>query len=935
MLSSIRWFFFPNRDSPYEAGRTSVVDTDIRVRGSGPRVDTETVTMVGAAKNADVTAREAEVLALIARHLTNAQIAETLFISPRTVETHVSALLRKLGLPDRRSLARHAEGIPGLVVSTGRPGLPAPVTPFVGRRDEQAALVAALREHRMVTATGPGGVGKTRLALNVATATAASYRDGAWFVDLVHVSDPALVTAAVAQTLGVPEQGTGSTEDALVAALAGRDALVVLDNCEHVLDGVRDCVEQILAECPDVRILATSRTRLLGPYEAVYAVPGLSDEDAVGLFAARSGADAQTVVSELDKGRVATLCGALDGIALAIELAAARYATLGLDGLESGLDERLRFLTGRARLGHRHRSLRDAIAWSYDLLSPDHRTLLRSVAVFASWFDVEAAHLVTGTSRAFAADGLARLAEHSLLIVEPGTPTRYRALETIRQYGAEQLELANELAGARAAHEQWCRGVVAVLREAEPDDAWCARFDQVVDDLGVALVWSGASELAADLAGLLFLRGWPAQAQRRYEQAAALADTSEARLRNLRLAAGAAASRFAGTDILRLLRSAADLAIETGDGTGAVRDLATMAMYIARSPGIMSEPHPAEEAVALLDEARAVPDGSHAALATAEAFVEAAVEPGRVGSARHAVALAEEARDGISHGAALDVLCSELLAVHDIPGAVEVIRRRTEVMRPLGVSAITGYEVVDVHLMASDVYLAAGDLAAAGENADLLARLPFYRDEPHLAIARRIKVDALAGAFEDVVRNGDRFRAGWQRAGRPVATDLGAAAHAAAMVHGMLGDNDRRAEWLEITVDVGVAAERLAGCVTGWAPVFDAMLALHRDDPVAALDRLSCDLDDPVWRRWGSALWRPWYAALLAEAAVLAGHRDAAVRIERSRPAARDNPIAAAVVERAAAVGARDHDRVVPFAITFAQLGCLYQQARTGRLAAG
>ncbi|HZO63926.1 MAG TPA: LuxR C-terminal-related transcriptional regulator [Kribbellaceae bacterium] len=895
------------------------------------------MTTVGAAKNADVTAREAEVLALIARHLTNAQIAEALFISPRTVETHVSALLRKLGLPDRRSLARHAEAIPGLLVSTGRPGLPAPVTPFVGRHAEQEALVAALREHRMVTATGPGGVGKTRLALNVAASTAASYRDGAWFVDLVHLTDPALVTAAVAQTLGVPEQGTGSTEQALVAALAGRDALVVLDNCEHVLDGVRDCVERILAGCPDVRVLATSRTRLLGPYESVYAVPGLSDEDSVALFAARSGA-----ASEFDARRVTALCEALDGIALAIELAAARYATLGLDGLEAGLDERLRFLTGRARPGDRHRSLRDAIAWSYDLLTPDHRSLLRSVAVFAAWFDVEAAHVVTGTGRAFVADGLARLAEHSLLVVEPGTPTRYRALETIRQYGAEQLELAGELDQARTAHERWCRGVVAALREAEPDDAWCARFDQVVDDLGAALVWSaataGADELAADLAGLLFMRGWPAQAQHRYQQATALAGTTAARLRYLRLAAGAAASRFAGADILRLLRSAADLAIETGDGPGAVRDLATMAMYIARSPGIMSEPHPPEEAVALLEEARLLSDaspGAEAALATAEAFVEAAVEPGRVEPARRAVALAEQAGDGISHSAALDVLCSELLAVHDIPGAVEVIRRRTEVMRPLGVSAITGYEVVDVHLMASDVYLAAGDLAGAGDNADLLARLPFYRDEPHLRIARRIKVDALAGALEDVVRNGERFRAGWQRAGRPVATDLGAAAHAVAMVHGILGDEDRRSAWLEITVAVGVAAERLAGCVTGWAPVFDALLALHRDDPGAALDRLSADPDDPVWRRWGSGLWRPWYAALWAEAAVLAGHRDAAVRIERSRHAARDNPIAAAVVERAAAVAARDHDQLVRFAITFAQLGCPYQQARTGRLAAG
>lgn len=893
---------------------------------------------MGAAKNADVTAREAEVLALIARHFTNAQIAETLFISPRTVETHVSALLRKLGLPDRRSLARHAEAIPGLLVTTGRPGLPAPVTSFVGRQAELEALVAALREHRMVTATGPGGVGKTRLALNVAESTAAGYRDGAWFVDLVHVTDPALVTAAVAQTVGVPEQGTGSIEQALVAALAGRDALVVLDNCEHVLDGVRDCVERVLAGCPDIRVLATSRTRLLGPYEWVYAVPGLSDVDGVALFAARSGAAA-----EADARRVTALCEALDGIALAIELAAARYATLGLDGLEAGLDERLRFLTGRARPGDRHRSLRDAIAWSYDLLVPEHRSLLCAVAVFASWFDVEAAHVVTGTGRADVADGLARLAEHSLLVAEPGTPTRYRVLETIRQYGAEQLELAGELGRIRGRHEQWCRGIVAELRSSEPDDAWCARFDTVVDDIGAALVWSisgdgRADELAAELGGLLFLRGRPAQAQRRYEQSAGLAGSPVERLRYLRLAAGAAASRFVGTDILRLLRSAADLAIQAGVGPGAARDLATMAMYIARSPGIMSEPHPPDEAVALLDEARRLSDGSpgaEAGCATAEAFVDAVLDPGRVEPARRAVALAEQAGDGIAHSAALDLLCSELLAVRDIPGAVEVVRRRAEVMRPLGVSAITGYEAVDVRLMASDVYLAAGDLAGAGDSADLLARLPFYRDEPHLAIARRIKVDALSGGFDDVVRNGERFRAGWQRAGRPLARDLGAAAHAVAMVHGMLGDDDRRAAWLGITVGVGVAADRLAGCVTGWAPVFDALLALHRDEPGAALDRLSADLDDgTVWRHWGSGLWRPWYAALWAEAAVLAGHRDAEVRLDRSRPAARDNPIAAAVVERAAAVAAGDHDRLVRFAITFAQLGCPYQQARTGRLAA-
>ena len=194
--------------------------------------------------------------------------------------------------------------------------------------------------------------------------------------------------------------------------------------------------------------------------------------------------------------RVAALCGALDGMALAIELAAARYSTLGLDGLEAGLDERLRVLTVGARVADRHSSLRNAIGWSYDLLAPDDQALLRGVAVFASWFDVDAARTVaapTGDGVAVA-DGLARLADNSLLLVERGQPTRYRALETIRQYGVEQLELAGQLVDIRARHERWCRAEVAALAAAEPDDAWCARFDRVVDDVRAALRWCAGDD---------------------------------------------------------------------------------------------------------------------------------------------------------------------------------------------------------------------------------------------------------------------------------------------------------------------------------------------------------------------------------------------------------------------------------------------------------
>jgi len=904
------------------------------------------VTTVGAAKNAEVTSREAEVLALIARHLTNAQIADALFISTRTVETHVSALLRKLQLPDRRSLARHAETFPGLIVMPGRRALPAPVTSFIGRTAERAALAATLADHRMVTATGPGGVGKTRLALSVAADIAPSHRDGAWFVDLVQVTDPAMVTAAVAETVGVPEQRSASVDIALVASLADRDALLVLDNCEHLLQGVRDCVERILTCCPDIRVLATSRTRLMVPYERVFAVPGLSvtDDggDAVDLFTARVAA-ATGDTTPPDGPRVTALCRALDGMALAIELAAARYSTLGLDGLEAGLDERLRFLAAGARVVDRHRSLRDAIDWSYELLSPEDRALLRSIAVFTSWFDVESASIVTGPGheRAAVADGLARLADHSLLVVERGDPTRYRTLETIRQYGIEQLQLTGELVTVGTRHERWCRDAMAALGRAEPDDAWCARFDNIVDDLRAALTYArdrqrplDAAALAADLAGLLFVRGRPMEAQRRYEQAAELAPADTDRLGYLRLAAGAAASRFVGNEALRLLRVAADLAASIGDEGGAARDLATMAMYISRAPGIMADRHSPAEAAALVAEARAISDGSLAA----EAAIAVAADygdPAAGDRSERVVELAEQAGDDIMHSAALDRLIAVHLARHDIAAAVRVVDRRIGLLGTVPVGPLSGFEFGDGRLMAADTDLAAGDLAAAAAHAEALARLPFYRDEDHLAVCRLLMVGALAGRFDDVVQTGELFRIGWERAGRPVTPTLCRAAYAVAMVHGMLGDEERRAVWVRVTIDTGIDAADLAGWGNGWAATFDALLALHRGDLVEAGRRLAADIDDPVvFGHWNSGLWRPWYAALWAEAAVRDDHADAADRIRRSRHAARDNPIATAIVERAAAIAARDHDKLVRFAVIFAQLGCPYQQARTGKLAA-
>ena len=242
-----------------------------------------------------VSAREAEVLAGVAEHLTNAEIAERLVISVRTVESHVSSLLRKLGVSDRRALAGLAVAVAD-GVAPSRPrrpaaSLPAPLTPFVGRAAERAALAAALAEHRLVTAIGPGGIGKTRLALAVAAELAGRFTDGVGYADLVPVTDGSMVVATLAAALGLGEQPGRSAEETVLDWLRDRDVLLVLDNCEHLLDGVVVVAERVLAACPGVTVLAMSRARLLVPYEQVFSVPGMTvcsdGGDAVELFLER------------------------------------------------------------------------------------------------------------------------------------------------------------------------------------------------------------------------------------------------------------------------------------------------------------------------------------------------------------------------------------------------------------------------------------------------------------------------------------------------------------------------------------------------------------------------------------------------------------------------------------------------------------------------
>ncbi|PZS29853.1 MAG: ATPase, partial [Pseudonocardiales bacterium] len=727
-----------------------------------------------------------------------------------------------------------------------------------------------------------------------------------------------------------------------------------LDNCEHLLDGVVVLLERLLAGSPRLAVLATSRARLLVPFEWVFAVPGLSVEaddggpgDAVELFLGRAAAGGTPLTADVKK-RIAAVCRGLDGMALAIELAAARYASLGLDGLEAGLADRLRLLIGGPRIDDRHRSLRSTLDWSYALLSEPDQAVLRRVSVFAAPFTAGAAATVLAGWAPAPAGAiptiLAGLADQSLLVamVEP-SGTRYRALETIRQYGMDRLDDADESGEAHWRHLRWCLDASADLQVASGEivGSWRAAFDRVADELRGALAWSAgnadyrpeAYRLAIGLAELSFTRGMPSESQRRYQQAAGLAPDDLSSADALRSAAGAAESRHFGNEALQLRRAAADAALRAGDRAGAAGDLARNAELINRAPGLMATRPAAGEVAALIAEGWALAGDDLAAqarLLIAEAFTGAESDPATVELVERALTLARRIDDPLIESAALDQLTSVQLARGEVGAAAASALRRTELLAPMQVTAASAIEFFDAFGMAADCAVAAGDLRAARRYAERLRDLPFHREEGHLATARLLVATALAGDWDETITLAERFREGWERAGRPRAGNLSRGPYAAATVHGLRGDDNERAVWLDIAEALRTPGPLLAQ--HHFDEFFDALLLLHRGLPQQAVQVL--DTPPEELNEWYNGMWRTWYAALWVEAAVLSGHDDALARIGHVRPMTAENPIASAIVDRAAAMASRagrggGRDGLTVAAAAFADAGCRYQWART------
>ena len=880
-----------------------------------------------------VTDRERDVLVLVAGHLTNLEIAERLSLSVRTVESHVSSVIRKLAVSDRRALARRAQEL-DLLSPRRLHHWPSPASRFVGRGFETADLQERVAEHRWVTVTGPGGVGKTRLTTHAVEQVARDRPDGAWFVDLSQVASPEAVIPAVAAVVGVVEPPGRSLDDTLVEVLSRCDAVLVIDNCEHLIPTVAAHLDRLIAGCPRLSVVATSRAPLRSPHEWVYELPSLSRDDAVQLFRIRAEAAGGVVP---DDPRVAELCGQLEGMALAIELAAARYPLLGLDGLAAGLRDPLRLLGSED--GARQRSLRATIGWSVDLLDDEARELFAALCVFAGPFTIASTHTVAQPDRpaADAARVLALLADQHLLYARPGNPTRYFFQEVVRQYAADLL--AERAQGVQRRHAEWAAAQLRSLTSSEHDDDWSRRFDELAVEVRAALTRPvEVRALGEDFAEALVLRGRLEESQHRFEALAATsAADAEDRVRLLRLAAGAAAARLVGDENMRLLDAAAETAVAAGDPDAAADALAWSVVFAAAHHGIMANPPERPEITRRLAEARrlAVPGSTaEATVDTASAGCLPADHDEAMVSSRRAAERAIAAGLPVTASAALDDVCSRQLAAGEFAEALATVSSRGVLMDPLQLSAATAYPFNDYLLMGCEVSLAAGELAGAREYAERLAALPCYRDYAHPALARRLQVDLLSGNLTGAVRRGDSFLASWERAGRHRAPTLAVGTYSLAVVHGLLGDDSELEAWRAVTEHLrGDSITPTDGPSVGWAPTLDAWLSLHRDQPHAALELLAADLDDPQWgRRPPWLMWRPWYAAAQAEAAALSGSPDLGPLLTRATVATRANPVAAALVRRAAALAQGDRDEVAALGATFEELGAHYQRDRSRAL---
>jgi predicted ATPase len=496
--------------------------------------------------------REARLTELLGRIQSDDTASYKPFSTPEELARLVSADLALLMSERFMNVTMASEEHPFPALERQRHNLPVQLSSLVGREAELASVKQALADSHLVTLTGVGGSGKSRLAMQVANNLLNEYSDGAWLVELAPLSEPERVPSAVASALAIPEDPHRPPAAVLADHLRSRNLLLVVDNCEHVLAACADLLASLLGILPGLRVLATSREELRVPGELVVPVPSLdvpaqpvdasvlTDFSAVRLFLERAKAVRPDFeITPDNAAAVAEIVRRLDGIPLALELAAARVKVLSPEQISARLSDRFRVLSGGPRTAlPRQQTLRAAMDWSYQLLDDLEQHLLRRLSVFMGSCTLDAVdavcspHDVAGFD---VLDGLARLVDKSLVVVVPGPENRYRLLETVREYGRERLEEAGETDPARAAHREWCSSMVQAaadqIRGGRQQAHWLELLELQHDDLHTALEWSWSrgetisTEIAVNAAWFWYLHGHWDEARRSLERSIAVEGT--------------------------------------------------------------------------------------------------------------------------------------------------------------------------------------------------------------------------------------------------------------------------------------------------------------------------------------------------------------------------------------------------------------------------
>jgi predicted ATPase/DNA-binding XRE family transcriptional regulator len=865
--------------------------------------------------------------------------------APRLSTVRLIAQALELSTADREMLAKAADtpatplsgrhGDAGVVVA-GRAagtvagtvaGLPAARTNFIGRDREQATVLAALAGSRVVSLVGPGGVGKTRLAARAAEVAAARYPFGAVFVDLVPVR-AGFVSQAVAALLGVTEGPGRSLDAALHEYLARGRSLLVLDNCEHLLEVVAPFIEKLLANCGDLTVLATSRERLAIPGERTVTVPPLSlvaygtagtaGSEAEALFVDRARANNPDFAAS--SAVVDDVCARLDGMPLAIELAAARSASLGLDGLLAGLDDHLRLLAGSRGAHERHRSLRAVIDWSHDLLDPDERAMFRRAGVFIGGFNLDAAMAVAASgNRGMVADLIGRLTDKSLLTHRRGPEgSRWQMLETIRAYALDRLDESDEETTVRDAHLTWAASVADDLEgQVETAQQWRAVFDTVADDLRAALArvpghgTEGVSHrLARALGHLAYARRFMVESREHYRTAAARARTAIQAAADLRTAADVAMTEGHGAAAFDLLLASAERAAAAGDDSARAASLAYAVTIADRFAAEFPEEIPHDRLRELLDEAaRICPTDDRVAaayLAAAAAWIaqpEKTVPDPVLSSV--ALAAARLTGDPVLISGALDAVVGVLDAGGRLREAHQVNKERAQLLEHLPRhDPRAGAEIVDTFHMVTEIAVTAGDLPAALSTAAMAQGDDIAGGQPHRTASKPILPLVLQGRFDEASIQAAIMWESWQQAGQPAARWMGPAIYGMVLAHGLCGDDDGRRSWLaRVSELIGTAGDPVAGTNLAAVAAFtDARIALH-EGSIGAAGAAMADPPSEAQPWYETPHWyslRPYAWAIAAEVAVVARLPDAASRLAAAAPAGDENYWAAACLARAA-----------------------------------